>query len=142
MTPTAAEPVNVDESQPPQPTNAPNRADCQQISGTSYLSAEERSWYLANCEQPADPVQVVLAEPTAVPTVQPTARPVATVDEGFSASDAISFGIRAIGGQIDAGSCTASQINSIWLVSCQESGSLSTVCVREPSGAILPSEDC
>jgi hypothetical protein len=36
---------------PPQPEPAPvtNRADCNQIRGTNYLSAEERTWFLANC---------------------------------------------------------------------------------------------
>ncbi len=138
MTPTAVEPDKVGESQPPEPTIAPNRADCQQISGTPYRSPEERGWYLTNCSQPVDPIQVVIAEPS----VQPTARPPATVDEGFSAADAISFGTRAIGGQIDDGSCTASKLDSIWLVSCQASGLLSNVCVREPSGTILAREDC
>ena len=27
----------------------PNRANCNQIRGTEYLSATERDWYLANC---------------------------------------------------------------------------------------------
>lgn len=139
---TPQEPDLADNSLLPELTAAPNRTDCLQISGTPYRSPEEQAWYLANCNQPADPVQVVVAAPTAVPSVPPTARPPTPEDEGFTAADAISFGIRAIGGQIDGGSCTASQIVSIWLVSCQASGSLSTVCVREPSGAILPSSDC
>jgi hypothetical protein len=29
-----------------------NRQDCTQIRGTDYLSAEERSWFLATCIQP------------------------------------------------------------------------------------------
>jgi hypothetical protein len=29
-----------------------NREDCTQIRGTDYLSAEERSWYLASCVAP------------------------------------------------------------------------------------------
>lgn len=41
---------------PPEPTATPepeadvtNREDCNTIRGTQYLSAEERTWYLANC---------------------------------------------------------------------------------------------
>lgn len=33
----------------PEPPAAPNRQDCSSIRGTTYLSAEERSWFLANC---------------------------------------------------------------------------------------------
>ena len=31
------------------PAGPPNRADCNQIRGTQYLSPEERTWFLANC---------------------------------------------------------------------------------------------
>lgn len=53
----AAEPEPTAEREPaavPEPTPAPppapaNRADCNQIRGTNYLSPEERTWFLANC---------------------------------------------------------------------------------------------
>ena len=57
----SAAPVNVTPADaPPAPgsgANVPgrgagNRADCDQIRGTQYLSGEERTWFLANCVTP------------------------------------------------------------------------------------------
>jgi hypothetical protein len=36
-------------TQPRTEATAANRADCEQIRGTDYLSGEERTWFLANC---------------------------------------------------------------------------------------------
>jgi hypothetical protein len=53
ITPTPApEPTAVPTPEPPPPPPPPppaNRADCNVIRGTSYLSADERTWFLANC---------------------------------------------------------------------------------------------
>ena len=45
----APEPTAVPTPEPPPPPPPANRADCNAIRGTSYLSAEERTWFLANC---------------------------------------------------------------------------------------------
>jgi hypothetical protein len=61
--------------QPPgaQPTN---RMDCDAISGTAYLSQQERRWFLDNCVAPA-PAPPTSVPPTSVPptSVPPTATP-------------------------------------------------------------------
>ena len=53
----SSEPVGTDaesaapQAAPEQPASPsePNRANCNQIRGTDYLSATEREWYRANC---------------------------------------------------------------------------------------------
>lgn len=52
------------ESPSPAPASfeeAPNRADCRTITGTDYLSFEEREWYLANCTTRSASVRTVQA---------------------------------------------------------------------------------
>jgi len=50
-------PVSVQVAATPSPppataTPLPNRKDCNDIRGTSYLSSDERDWFLANCPAP------------------------------------------------------------------------------------------
>lgn len=44
---------------------APNRADCRSITGTDYLSIEERHWYLANCTKQSS--TVLVSQPVPAP---------------------------------------------------------------------------
>ncbi len=58
----AAAPQPTDTPPPPEPTRPPltNRQDCDAIRGTSYLSPEERGWFLDLCitPQPIAPPQL------------------------------------------------------------------------------------
>lgn len=56
-TDTPIPPAATDTPIPPEPTEPPltNRRNCEAIRGTDYLSAEERDWFLANCQPPTQP---------------------------------------------------------------------------------------
>lgn len=127
-----------------------NRESCEAIQGTNYLSSIERTWYLQNC-------QVTTSfEEEAAPTttsISPTLAPIPVSRDTFDAEDAIERGAAWIASQadVDRASCTASEVQSVWLVSCRTSTpgcdgadceSWLSVCVTEPDGAILSNERC
>ncbi len=145
-------PTNVVASVPT--ISAPNRESCLEIQGTAYLSSTERAWYLENCQVVAAPQEDVVPTPT---SISPPLAPTPVSQDTFDAEDAIDSAAPWIAAQADAGqtvdraSCTASEVQSLWLVSCRTSapGCLSAVCeswlsacVIEPDGAILSTKLC
>ncbi len=159
-TPTAR-PVATSIPQPPAnvvagvPTIAvANRESCEAIQGTNYLSSIERTWYLQNCQVTTSVEEVVAPTPTSIP---PPLAPEPVSPDTFDAEDAIDSGASWIAGQADPGhevdsaSCTASAVQSVWLVSCRTAApgciaadceSWLSVCVTEPDGAILSNARC
>lgn len=131
-----------------------NRESCLVIQGTTYLSSTERTWYLGNCELVAAPKENVAPTPT---SISPRLAPVPVNRDTFDAEDALDSGASWIANQaetgqsVDRGSCTASKVQSLWLVSCRTSTpgcdsaaceSWLSACVTEPDGAILSSKLC
>lgn len=129
-------------SGPPTPTAAANRSDCDAIRGTSYRSDTERDWYVGNCIQAEVPLAgpVVLA-PTDPAAQQPTEAPT-ELPSGLTASDAISTAVRLLGDQALGSSCTASELDLIWLVTCQIGGNGSTSVCLTSTGALVPDSEC
>ena len=73
--------ANAQSPVPPSPSPAPtatpaNRASCASIRGTTYLSSEERAWYIEYCPAPT-PVPRVVSAPT---SIQPSANLYGTSD--------------------------------------------------------------
>lgn len=131
-----------------------NRESCEAIQGTAYLSSLERTWYLQNCQVTTSVEEVVAPTPT---SISPPLAPEPVSPDTFDAEDAIDSGASWIAGQadpgheVDSGSCTASAVQSVWLVSCRTAApgciaatceSWLSVCVTEPDGAILSNARC
>lgn len=131
-----------------------NRASCLAIQGTTYLSSKERTWYLENCRVTTTLREDVAPTPT---SIAPRLAPEPVSRDPFDAEDAIDSGASwiatqtATGQSVDGASCTASKVQSLWLVSCRISApgcvgaaceSWLSACVTEPDGVILSNKLC
>ena len=134
----------------------PNRASCQAISGAAYESKSERIWFLANCVEP-EPVVGFLAAPQLSGAVSQPATTTVSGPAGVSESEAIASSVVWITHQPDAaydvasGSCSASEVGELWLVSCERQltgcgdevcFSWISVCVKDVDGAVVASRNC
>jgi hypothetical protein len=139
-----------------------DRANCDSIRGTSYLSDVERSFYLDTCVEPtavvrAQPQRPVTSAPPAsqpTPAVPTAVPPVATAASAASAAIALAVDWIVRSGpqySTDASSCSAVQTSGHWVVTCSArlsgcqgspcSASIS-VCVFDNPVAVRPSTAC
>ena len=134
-----------------------NRANCDSIRGTPYLSETERAWFLSTCVIEPEPA-VFLAVPAASVSgfaPEPAAEPEPA--EGLSAGEAIASGAESIASQPDAAyevsdeDCNASRVGETWLVTCtanllgcdfEECTTWHAVCVTDTNRAVLSLKDC
>ena len=131
-----------------------NRESCLAIQGTTYLSSTERTWYLGNCQVTTTLREDVAPTPT---SFSPRIAPEPVSRDTFDADDATDIGASWIatqaetGQSVDRASCTASEVQTLWLVSCRTFApgcdsaaceSWLSACVTEPYGAILSNKLC
>ncbi len=134
-----------------------NRANCDAIRGTPYLSETERAWFLTACIIEPEPA-VFLAVPAAsVSGLAPEPAPEPEPAQGLSAADAIASGTGWIASQPDAAyevsgeDCNASRVGETWLVTCkatllgcdfEKCTTWHAVCVTDANRAVLSLKDC
>lgn len=145
------------EAQPSAPALEANRANCASIQGTPYESELERTWFLANCIVEQEPEPLVFASAPASGSI--ASDPIAAPEpaEGINEEIAITAGADYIAGQsnpsydVASGSCNASPVGELWLVTCQatltgcetaECTSWEAVCVVDSAGVVLSSRNC
>lgn len=134
-----------------------NRANCDSIQGTPYLSETERAWFLTTCVIEPEPA-VFLAVPAAsVSGLAPEPAPEPEPAQGLSAADAIASGTGWIASQPDAAyevsgeDCNASRVGETWLVTCkatllgcdfEKCTTWHAVCVTDTNRAVLSLREC
>ena len=150
------------------PESSLNREDCQEISGTPYLSPDEREWYLGNCAGTEEPGETATpprqpgpgpdgGNPPVYPTSPPPPPPAPTPDTGLSASEAISLAVSWMTAQtqgtytINASTCNATQMGVRWIVICQgyqqgcqgdACGTTLSACVFDDPRYVAPADRC
>ena len=141
-------------SQAPEETN---RANCDSIRGTPYLSETERAWFLTACVVEPEPA-VFLAVPAAsVSGLAPEPGLEPEQAQGLSVAEAIASGAEWITDQPDGvyevsgEDCNASRVGETWLVTCQATllgcdfekcTTWHAVCVTDADRAVLSLRDC
>jgi hypothetical protein len=152
--------VETEPSSTPPPSSNANRQNCQEISGTAYLSSAERAWYLEHClganmpgEDVATPVQP--GRPGSPPAASPIPAP--TSSGLVSASEAITLAVQWLAGQtnntyaISQQSCNATHMGTRWVVICEANllgcqGSVCSAtlsaCVFEQPVHVAPADGC
>ena len=84
------------------PAQPENRANCDAIRGTQYLSVEERQWYLANCVVVAPPATEAPVSHIAKPPVLTTAPSVTAIGDSVMLGAAYSLAGSIPGIDVDA----------------------------------------
>ncbi len=132
-----------------------DRANCDVILGTPYLSETERTWFLTTCVVEPEPVVFLAAPSVGGLASQPAPEPAPA--EGLSAANAIASGTAWIARQPDAAyavsgeDCNASRVGETWLVTCratllgcefEECTMWHAVCVTDANRAVLSLKNC